>query len=144
MPAAMDQTRKYLVFEDALLSLFRQCRNCQSNKTKLTKVIKGTFLEIKQMCNLCQHVFQWSSQPYIASIPAGNLLLSASILFSGAIPSQALRILNFLGCVSITQRTFFRHQTSYPTSYCDFSMEERSVQSTGWAENTKQTTCYRW
>ena len=44
------------------------------------------------------------------SIPSDNLLLSASILTSGCLPEQALRLLKSMNCKSITSRTFTNHQ----------------------------------
>lgn len=77
------------------------------------KTIKGTFIRLQQKCCECNHVQEWDSQPFLKSTPAGNILLSASILFSGAQPTQALRIMKFLGCASISLRTFLNHQKSY-------------------------------
>ncbi|PIK60739.1 hypothetical protein BSL78_02303 [Apostichopus japonicus] len=42
--------------------------------------------------------------------PAGNILLSASILFAGASPVKILRVLQHISVQCITERTFFRHQ----------------------------------
>lgn len=52
-------------------------------------------------------------------IPAGNILLSGSILYSGALPEQVLRLFNFFGCASISTTTFYYHQQKYllPTIY---------------------------
>ena len=44
------------------------------------------------------------------SIPSGTLLLSASILTSGCLPEQALRLLENMNRTSITSRTFTNHQ----------------------------------
>ena len=43
-------------------------------------------------------------------IPSGNLLLSASILISGCLTKQTLRLLESMNCQSITSRTFTNHQ----------------------------------
>ena len=43
-------------------------------------------------------------------MPLGNILVSASILFSGSLPSKALRFLEYMNCTSITARTFYVHQ----------------------------------
>lgn len=83
----MHQQKMYLVFEDALLSLFEKCESCGRRCTYVKKVI-GTFIRIKQSCQDCDHIREWDSQPYIKNIPAGNILLSASILFTGGLPSQ--------------------------------------------------------
>ena len=105
---------KFLVFCSALMELFAACAKCLSPCTIDTNVI-GTFLAVKQLCISCGHVRTWNSQPHIGNgaVPAGNLLLSASILCAGASPTQVLRVLEFLSVPSITQRTFFRHQSQY-------------------------------
>lgn len=46
-------------------------------------------------------------------MPAGNILLSAAILYCGALPTKILRVLKLLKCASISNRTFFKHQRQY-------------------------------
>ena len=46
-------------------------------------------------------------------MPAGNILFSAAILFSGALPGKIVHVLKAFGCVCIEKRTFFRHQTTF-------------------------------
>ena len=53
------------------------------------------------------------SQPSIRDIPAGNILLSAAILFSGATPGKVLRLLNHMQVACISDRTFYRHQARF-------------------------------
>jgi len=53
------------------------------------------------------------SQPSIRDIPAGNILLSAAILFSGATPGKVLRMLNHMQVACISDRTFYRHQSRF-------------------------------
>ena len=50
------------------------------------------------------------SQPYIGSTPAGNVLISAAILYAGALPSKVLHVMDILKCSTISRMTFFRHQ----------------------------------
>jgi hypothetical protein len=52
-----------------------------------------------------------SGQPYIGRTPAGNIRLSAAILFVGALPAQALRMFGVLNCPTIGKKAFFRHQS---------------------------------
>lgn len=49
----------------------------------------------------------------IGNIPAGNISISAAILFAGALPTKALRIFSILNCCCISPGTFFRHQKQY-------------------------------
>ena len=103
-----DQERKYIVFESCLLSLFSSCPMC--NQRVDPKVhTSGTFLRVTQVCEDCEYHRKWESQPLV---PAGNLLLSAAILFAGAHPTKVLRVLDFLKCATI-KSTFYCHQKLY-------------------------------
>lgn len=102
----------YLVFESALLLLFSSCIHCRSS-TSVKKVVTGSLLRIIQTCSHCSRRRTWESQPYIGKIPAGNILTSAAILYSGALPSKALRMFQILNLATISRKTFFRHQGQY-------------------------------
>ena len=58
---------------------------------KLTYV-QGTFITVRQHCSHCEDQGQLTSQPQIKDTPAGNVLLSAAILFSGATPGKVIRM----------------------------------------------------
>ena len=77
----------YIVFESSLL---HKCPSCNSD-TSIHKTIVGTFLKIYQSCVKCAYTHTWESQPKIKGIPLGNIQLSSSILFSGALPTVSLR-----------------------------------------------------
>ena len=160
------------------MELFDKCENCGKDDTFIKKVVIGTFVRLKQTCNNCDHMREWDSQPFVKNIPAGNILLSASILFSGGLPSQVmcttqvhtfitllmythayththciptlcahlthnvmsiiiihythsqmLRILDHLGCASISLRTYFNHQNSYlqPTIFSVWHRHQSSL-----------------
>ena len=99
----------YLVFESALLSLFSLCIYC-GTLTSISKFVIGSFLKIVQTCSRCSRRRVWESQPYIGKIPAGNILTSASILYAGALPAHVLKMFRFMNLVTISRKTFFRHQ----------------------------------
>lgn len=125
----LQKHRKFIVFEDNLLSLFNYCSNC-GNKSEVTKKIMGTCIHISQHCLHCSHVRDWYSQPFVKnSMPAGNILLSAAILFSGALPSMVFRMLKFFGCVCTDKRTFFRHQIEFlhPTVVCVWKEHQKNL-----------------
>lgn len=75
--------RKFIVFESKLLDLFSSCHRCASPALACIKQIVGSMLKIEQNCGVCGHQKIWTSQPTTGAIPAGNLLMSAAILFSG-------------------------------------------------------------
>ena len=46
-------------------------------------------------------------------MPAGNLLLSGAILFSGSLYGKVSKLFSFMKIASIAEATFYRHQASY-------------------------------
>ena len=83
---------KFLMFFSALMELLASCSRCLAPCT-LSTIVLGTFLSVKELCTSCGHLCTWNSQPCIGKgvLPAGYLLLSASILYAGASPTQVLR-----------------------------------------------------
>lgn len=96
------------MFEDALMTLFSVCIACQGQNVKSNIVsVIGTMVNVEVWCCTCEHHWKWSSQPEVAGIPKGNILLSAAILFAGAMPRKSLRVLK------LSPRTFFRHKEKF-------------------------------
>ena len=106
-------SKKYIMFEESLMYLFKRCQNCGSETYGTTTRVIGMFLSVSQHRSDCSFTFKWAIQPVGKSIPAGNILLSAAILYSGTLPAKVLRMLKIYGCATITSRTFFSHQKSY-------------------------------
>lgn len=104
---------KYIVFETALLSLFSTCYQCHSSSVSITKLVIGSFIHITQTCEACESTNSWDSQAFIKDIPAGNILISSSILFSGCLPEKSIRFLRNFKCATISNRIFYSHQKSY-------------------------------
>ena len=110
---APQDAKKYIAFFSCLMELFAVCPNCTEPATgEVTKVI-GTQIYVTQKCPACKFVRQWKSQPNIRRIPAGNLLRSAAILYSGSMISQTLRILKILKVECFSRQTFHKHQKNY-------------------------------
>ena len=104
---------KYLVFKSHLLGLFTQCRSCHQHCTGKVAQHMGTLICIKQECCHCGQVWTWKNQPLVKDTPAGNILLSASILFSGSSPAKVLCMLKHLNVATIKERTYYDHQRKY-------------------------------
>ena len=96
-----------------LMLLFAVCRHCGCKAVEVQKVIIGSFLRIKQSCLSCSQKCVWDSQPMIKKIPAGNIRLSAAILYAGAMPTKVIRVFTFLRCETISIDTYFWHQRDY-------------------------------
>ncbi|KAJ8351919.1 hypothetical protein SKAU_G00233950 [Synaphobranchus kaupii] len=75
--------KKYIVYEDNLMELFKRCPVCSRSCVLNTRTI-GTLLHVEQKCTHCEYYYNWTSQPYINNIPAGNLHLAAAVLFTGS------------------------------------------------------------
>ena len=60
---------------------------CRSRYTRVSRATVGSFLWSPR------HGYRliWESQPYTGSTPAGNILISAAILYSGLIQAKASR-----------------------------------------------------
>ena len=108
---------KYIVFWSLLMSLFSwiHCPNCGSLDISYGKLFEqGTQVTIYIKCNSCPmktNQSTWTSQPRVGQFAAGNILLSAAILFSGSSPKKVLRTLQHMGLKSISTRTYHRHQS---------------------------------
>ena len=112
-PASIVDEIKYIIFKSSLLELFKQCTSCYNECIGEVAYQKGTFVAVKQLCSHCGQQRVWTSQPHIKDTPAGNILLSAAILFSGATPGKILRMLSHMKVACISDRTFYYHQSQY-------------------------------
>lgn len=93
------------------------CLSCWSCSTPARDVIDvpqpvRTMVRVGAECEFCGFSWQWSSQPSLRNITAGNLAYSAGILFSGALSAKGLRVLQCMGVATISRRTFYSHQAS--------------------------------
>lgn len=89
-PEPCHQKEKFLVFKWQLLQLFQFCQRCHFPVRGVVDKRVGTCIHIVQKCSACKYVNNWASQPYIGKMPAGNLLLSGFILYSGCLSSSCL------------------------------------------------------
>ena len=107
----------YLVFESALLLLFSICFMCRSTYISIEKFTRGSFLCITQICSHCNNIYVWESQPYAGKIPAGNIMISAAILYTGSLPAKALRVFSSLNCATIIRKTFLAPKGFFTASH---------------------------
>ena len=68
----------------------------------------GTMVTVQQHCKNCQSNFTWRSQPFVlGNYPAGNILLSFSVLMAGASISKLRLVFKHFGIQVYEARTFF-------------------------------------
>jgi len=107
--------RKFMVFESCLVKLLLVCCVCLSPCRVFLKKCIGSFVALEQRC-VHGHKLIWHSQPFYGSVPAGNLLTAACILFSGSSPVRSLNVFRHLSMSTISLRTYNMMQSSYLTT----------------------------
>lgn len=85
-----------------------RCPTCESPVT-FENFYAGTSLHYTVTCAY-YHVLRWKAQPLIGKLPAFNLLLSASIFFSGETFQRVRKPMEFAGLNFINPTTFYNIQ----------------------------------
>ena len=108
---------KFEVFFSMLVSLFSMfCFNCHHPSPGVTVKRCGTMATVIQTCDLCgpNKSFYWKSQPFILGRhPAGNVMLSFSILMAGVNITKVLLMFRHMKLSCISARTYFSHQNRF-------------------------------
>ena len=114
VPLSTNSDRFFLVQESLLLSLFSICliQDCTEIATAIVLKTLGTMVNLCVTCKSGHKVY-WQSQKIHNSLPIGNLLASASVLFSGSSISKVSILMHHLRVPFIGKRTFYRHQKFY-------------------------------
>ncbi|XP_041457112.1 uncharacterized protein LOC121430959 isoform X2 [Lytechinus variegatus] len=115
MPADIISQQKYIVFEEQLIELFRQCRSCHLPcSVEIQQPANfGSRIKVVSTCEECGSRHEWSSQPTVGNLSAGNILLSSAILFAGASATKIFKIFKIMNLRGISTSTFNEHQTKY-------------------------------
>ena len=103
--------KKFIVFESQLLKLFQLCQNCGSPIDTTTQHRQGSMVTIAASC-INGHTFSWQSQPIISGSAAGNLLIPASILFSGNTYKHIADFAKYLNLEFIQSSHYYSTQTT--------------------------------
>ena len=109
MPSAVDE-EKIIVFSSCLLTLFKTCPSCGSNRVKAHISYRcGTYIVIEQFCQACHHLRKWSNQPKVgdARVAVGNLMLTGSIFACGLPYKKTLRMMKQLNIASISFSAYY-------------------------------------
>ena len=83
--------------------------------------VKGTCTE--------GHVLNWQSQPLVKDMGAGNLLLSAAILFCGLTFTRVANMAQLLNLAIFSESYFYRLQKEYlfPVIHTNYLMQQDAV-----------------
>ncbi len=120
---------KYIVFRSCLWELLDTCPVCTQPCTVDILYKRGTMIAVEQQCNHCHYNRKWTSQPLLGDIPAGNLLLSAAILFTGSSYTKVLRVLETMNICALKSRTFQEHWQLFlhPTMWHFYQDQQRDL-----------------
>ena len=139
IPEAVVEARKFVIFEEQLFELLRysKCRFCKKvllieDDIEKNISIQGTAVTFKACC-IDGHIHEWNSQPTLGTgnqmMFAGNLLVSAAVLFSGCNFAKIQHFANILNMAFIARKTFDNHQNTYlfPTIHATWDRERESL-----------------
>ena len=104
-----DCEKKYLLFDSCLNKLLKRCPDCGDVIIQHDRKTIGSMLSIELTCH-SGHTTYWDSQPVVKKKPLGNLLMAASILFTG---NTFAAISRFASCFNLQ---FFSESVYYNTT----------------------------
>ena len=105
----LPKQKKFIVFENELLKLFKFCQQCGSPTDTTTTTRHGSMVTVKTSC-LSGHTVTWESQPQVEGTAAGNLLITAAIVFSGNTYKHAADFAKHLNLQFISSSYYYKIQ----------------------------------
>ncbi|KAM4808792.1 uncharacterized protein WCC33_009287 [Rhinophrynus dorsalis] len=138
------QERKFLVFESCLDFLFYKVgccfgNGCTAHITKIDKHVDGTFLSVTAQCHNGHLFHLWHSQPLLGSMAAGNVLMSAAVLFSGSNFCKVCDMSKVLGLQQISKSTYDTYQNLFLFPTIDLHWQQERMQLEEAFSNTQLT-----
>ena len=128
-PAYTD--RKFIVFESNLRQLFRHCSLCGEPVVQMSMRAVGTAIVVTTDC-MEGHKHNWHSQSVIRNVHAGNLLVPASVVFSGITFHRFTAMAEILQMTSLSESEFYRIQDTYVFPVIQDSYEKHMDTVVAW------------
>ncbi|XP_071972400.1 uncharacterized protein [Engystomops pustulosus] len=121
--------RKLIIFESCLDNVLMKvhCQfdpNCKNRVKTIKKTFQGSFFRVTGQCFGGHKFHILESQPKIKNYASGNLLLAASILFSGLNFQKVAELFEIFGLVGISQTSYYRYQTKFLFPVIDYAWKE--------------------
>ena len=105
----LPKQKKFIVFENELLKLFKFCQQCGSPTDATTTTQHGSMITVKISC-MSGHTVTWESQPRVKGTAAGNLLIIAAIVFSGNTFKHTADFAKHLNLKFVSSSSYYRIQ----------------------------------
>ena len=102
----------YIVFWPMLLQLLTFCLNCRCAASITNIITRGSQLTVTLLC-INGHQTSWNSQPSVRGMSQGNLLISASILFTGNTFGRISELFNTAKVKFFSKSTYNEIQRNY-------------------------------
>lgn len=135
----LHEERKFVVFESKLKDLFSRyvhCPNCGRGVQNATLKTKGSVATIESL-GCCNQPLRWQTQPFVSSMAAGNLLLSAGILFTGNDYGNIANLAKATNLQFFSQRNFTSTQKKYLFPIVNKTFTEHQVDLFNEVKNTQ-------
>ena len=119
---------KFIVFWSKLVLLFRFCFKCGAHACITSTTILGSSLIVNLLCGN-GHQPRWESQPFVNGASAGNLLLSACILFTGGTfkrTEEIFKLLN-LQCLGKTRYNQIQKEILCPIIHKNYTTKQEAI-----------------
>ena len=97
---------KFLVSDSCLSTLLKRCPECGDVIAQCDRKTTGSLLSVQLTCH-SDHMINWDSQPVVKRKPLGNLLLAASILFTGNTFAAINRLASCLNLQFFSESVFY-------------------------------------
>lgn len=106
------QRKKFIVFEEQLDKLFVSCSTCGKPIAESSETFVGSMVVVQSSC-IDGHDKTWQSQPMIHGKVAGNMMIAASILFSGNSFANVNSLACRLNLAFISSALFYKIQKNH-------------------------------
>ena len=103
---------KFIVFWSCLLPLLQFCIECRHPASIRHIYNKGTMIMVSLLCER-GHCTRWYSQPLIKGMAAGNLLLAASLLYTGNTFQKIKQFMDVFRLNFFSERNYSHIQKTY-------------------------------
>ena len=107
-----DSEKKFIIFDSCLSKLLERCPECGDVVVKHDSKTTGSMLSVELTCQ-SGHTIHWDSQPVVRKKPLGNLLLAASILFTGNTFAAINRLASCFNLQFFSESVFYDTQQKY-------------------------------
>ncbi|XP_051971034.1 uncharacterized protein LOC127635204 isoform X2 [Xyrauchen texanus] len=118
--------RKWIINESSVMEMFRRCQECGAPVTETKTATSGSLIRVQWECEK-RHYGQWSSCSDVRGMPANNLLVSASAVFTGATYADIADWATLLNLQVPKKSTFYALQSSYLIPVIDAAYREQQT-----------------